>query len=135
MVTSCPSRTLGSGASGAGETGRSKAASARTQGPFASCDWLNCLNGGPWTPGTPGTLVTGNPPPQSAPPEGCRRAGGSPLPTPVPQPPAPAPVEMSRDRKPHTSPISLPRLIRSQSSRIQRPTKMPKFLRIRRGRR
>jgi len=38
LVTSCPSRTLGSGASGAGETGRSKAARTRTQGPFAICD-------------------------------------------------------------------------------------------------
>lgn len=94
---------------------------------FASHDWLNCPNRGRWTPVNSTNWKT--PPVCSTrgPWEGGflePQCGGL----------SPVPEEMSRDRKHHLSPISLHRLIWLHSPRIQ-PTKMPKFLRIRRGRR
>lgn len=102
---------LGSGVWGRPYT-RSQAARTRMEGPSSSCDRLTRPNGGPRTP------ETGNLPPR-APWRGVR---GRLSQTPVQWPPAPSLEGMSRDRKPHLSPISLHRLIWPHSPRTQQPT-------------
>lgn len=77
------------------------------EGPFSSLDWPNC-------PEAQGLLKLENSP--HALPRGTQEGGFL---KPRSSGLQPEPEEMSRDRKPHLSPISLRRLIGLHSPRIQ----------------